>query len=235
MTDDPNILEPGDNWDTGKIDPIREPSPEYLQKARAMIAEELEKRRKQNVTPLPGPTTIQTDDERRARHPGLFHLNADRGVVTIVAREEENSEVTEPEKYNPETIEDQNSISVDITSSDPVKFEKDTTVALDPNDPFEAALIDIVTMNRRKRQDYAYDGDPFSNFKETAKMMGGTWTAADSAHFNIAQKMARLAALRSNGRMNDPANESVTDTRLDLAVYAIIAYAIHQSGTGAEA
>lgn len=226
--DDPNLLEPGDNWDTGQIDPIREPSPEYMEKARAMIAEELEKRRKQSVTPLPTPTTIQTDNVRRSKHPGLFHLNADAGVVTVVPREEENPEVTEPNK-----------VDVDITSSDPVtpvdysQYAEVEVVELNPSDPFEAALIDIVTMNRRKRADYAYDGDPFSNFKETAKMMGGTWTAADSAHFNIAQKMARLAALRSNGRMNDPANESVTDTRLDLAVYAVIEYAIHRSGEDA--
>lgn len=226
--DDPNLLEPGDNWDTGQIDPIREPSPEYYAKAQAMIAEELERRRKQNVTPLPTPTTIQTDDVRRAKHPGLFHLNSDTGVVTVVPREEENQEVStpnDPDYFDPpvdNTIEANNITEGTIPAR--------TSIELNPEDPFEVALIDIVTMNRRKRQDYAYDGDPFSNFKETAKMMGGSWTAADSAHFNIAQKMARLAALRSNGRMNDPANESVTDTRLDLAVYAIIAYAIHRAG-----
>lgn len=42
----------------------------------------------------------------------------------------------------------------------------------------------------------------------------------------MTQKLARLTSLRQNGRMADPANEAVADTYLDLAVYAVITYAI---------
>ena len=101
------------------------------------------------------------------------------------------------------------------------------TITLDPADPFDAAIIPLVLTNRRKRADYAKDGDPFSNFKTTADMLGlDGFGAAEAALFNACQKMARLKALRSNGRMKDPANESVIDTYLDFAVYAIILYAI---------
>lgn len=100
-------------------------------------------------------------------------------------------------------------------------------VTLDPSDPFDAALIPIVLTNRRKRKDYAKDGDPFSNFTATAEMIGlEGFGPAEAALFNVCQKMARLKALRANGRMNDTANESVLDTYLDLAVYSIILYAI---------
>lgn len=101
-------------------------------------------------------------------------------------------------------------------------------VTLDPNDPFDAAIIPIVLMNRRKRQDYAHDGnDPFTNFRESSAALGlAGFGAVEAADFNIAQKQARLAALRKNGRFDDPANEAVEDTYLDRAVYSIIAYAL---------
>ena len=97
---------------------------------------------------------------------------------------------------------------------------------LDLNDPFERAVWDIVRMNRKKRRDYALDEDPFSNFRETSAHMGlEVW---ESAEFNVAQKMSRLKSLRANGRMDLPENEAVADTYLDLAVYAVITYAIYQ-------
>lgn len=98
---------------------------------------------------------------------------------------------------------------------------------LDLEDPFEAAVFELVQMNRRKRRDYAVDGDPFSNFRETADQLGlAVWEAAE---FNLAQKLARLKSLRANGRMEEPSNESVGDTYLDAAVYAVIMYAIYRS------
>jgi hypothetical protein len=96
---------------------------------------------------------------------------------------------------------------------------------LDPNDPFDAALIPLVEMNRRKRSDYATDGDPFTNFDTTAHFLGvPRWMAAS---VNVVQKLARIQALWANGRMDDPKNEAVGDTVLDAAVYGIIAYAIY--------
>jgi len=101
------------------------------------------------------------------------------------------------------------------------------TPLLDPNDPFDAALIPMVLTNRAKRRDYAVDGDPFSNFAATADGLGLTgFGAKESALFNVLQKVARLKALRENGRMEDTANEAVEDTYLDLAVYSVILLAI---------
>lgn len=98
------------------------------------------------------------------------------------------------------------------------------TLTLSVDDPFDAVLMDIVETNRRKRRDYAHDGsDPFTNFRVTSELLGlEGFGPAESALFNILQKIARLQSLRVNGRMDDPANEAVADTVLDLAVYGII-------------
>lgn len=106
----------------------------------------------------------------------------------------------------------------------------DGLVTLNPSDPFEAALIEMVLTNRAKRSDYAIDGDPFSNFHSTSAMMGVEgFGPLESALFNIYQKLTRLSSLRSNGRLGDPKNESVEDTYKDLAVYATILYAMYLS------
>jgi hypothetical protein len=101
-------------------------------------------------------------------------------------------------------------------------------ITLDLTDPFDAAVAEIVSINRRKRADYALDGgDVFSNFKQTSEVIAvDGFGPADAALFNVIQKIMRLRSLRANGRMDDPANEAAGDTYLDLAVYAIIALAL---------
>lgn len=103
----------------------------------------------------------------------------------------------------------------------------DEKIELDPDDPFDAAIIPMVLTNRKKRLDYATDGDPFSNFKDTSDDLGLIgFGAKESALFNVLQKKARLKALRLNGRIDDPSNEAVIDTYMDLAVYSVILYAL---------
>jgi hypothetical protein len=100
-------------------------------------------------------------------------------------------------------------------------------VTLDPSDPFEKQLIAIVETNRRKRKDYALDGDPFSNFRMTSDLLGiPGFGPTEAALFNVIQKLIRLHSLRKNGRIHNTANESVADTYLDAAVYTVITYAI---------
>lgn len=110
---------------------------------------------------------------------------------------------------------------------------RDSTT-LDPNHPFEAVLLEMAALSRRKRADYAVDGSPFSNFYETAAEMRRAgivgFTALDSVAFNRAQKTVRLRALKTNGRLDQTANESVRDSLLDDAVYAAIALAIYDEG-----
>lgn len=110
-----------------------------------------------------------------------------------------------------------------------VEFSKsedlDAAITLDSTDPFERVLVQIVETNRRKRKDYAADNEMFSNFYDTSRFAGfeHPWI---SALFNCQQKLSRISSLRSNGRLNDPANEAVEDTILDNACYAILALAM---------
>lgn len=102
----------------------------------------------------------------------------------------------------------------------------DDLVYLDPQYALERALMGMVEVSRRKRADYAVDGDEFSNFRAPAEFAGfeAAWM---SALFTVVQKLERIRALRANGRLDDPQNEAVSDTLLDIAVYAVLAHAMH--------
>ena len=101
-------------------------------------------------------------------------------------------------------------------------------LTLNPDDPIERVLLDIVRTNRAKRADYAQDGNIFSNFEQAAFAAGTS--VEQGIEYMIATKQARLVALRTNGR--PPANESVYDTKLDRAVYSVIALAYDRSQQG---
>jgi hypothetical protein len=61
-------------------------------------------------------------------------------------------------------------------------------ITLDPSDPFDAALIPLVQTNRRKRADYAKDGEPFSSFTSSSALMGlEGFGAVEAALFNMAR------------------------------------------------
>lgn len=99
-------------------------------------------------------------------------------------------------------------------------------ICLNKDDQFESAIIEIVLTNRQKRADYASDDDIFSNFKDSSDLLGiSEFGTAESILHLIGVKLARLKNLRANGRLDEPKNESVTDTYLDLAVYACLLFA----------
>lgn len=92
-----------------------------------------------------------------------------------------------------------------------------------PPPPVAKALDTIQTVFTKKNADYAQDANWRSNFADVAAQMG--WADLDAVDALIAVKQARLKSLRTNGRT--PVNESVADTLLDRAVYAVIALAIY--------
>lgn len=93
-------------------------------------------------------------------------------------------------------------------------------------DPFDVVLDEIRELNQRKRNDYATNQDPFSNFKDSSHQVGVT--PGVSVEVLIATKQSRLRQLLGSGR--EAANESVRDTLLDRAVYSIIALAMYDQG-----
>ena len=95
-------------------------------------------------------------------------------------------------------------------------------------DTIREVLQRIERMTASKGHDYATDEDFWSNFRGTAKHFAiPMYEAAD---FNEIQKLERLRALRSRSDSEMPAtplHEAVSDTYLDKAVYAVLAYAMY--------
>lgn len=98
---------------------------------------------------------------------------------------------------------------------------------LDEKDPFDAILIKMIEIRRKKKRDYAGDAHPNQNFYDSSMQLG--LTAEHSVETLIATKQARLKVLLPQYWANKetmPANEGIYDTLLDRAVYAVIAMTI---------
>jgi hypothetical protein len=152
-----------------------------------------------------------------------YHLAREEKIALVVDGAVSNRKriVTSWMLYPPLPNVDQSSLAEEMGTS------MDDMVLLDPADPFEAVLIDMVATNRKKRADYANKDDAFVNFRRSSGLLGiPGFGPKEAALHNITQKLARLQALREAGRMDDPKNESVQDTYLDLAVYAVILLAL---------
>lgn len=102
-------------------------------------------------------------------------------------------------------------------------------VYLRPDDEFERVLIEMVELHNKKKHDYARQTDRFSNFVESAKFSGvEPWQVFEVL---LGVKQARLNVLRLGV---NPNCESMRDTYLDRAIYAVLALAFldnHESPT----
>jgi hypothetical protein len=82
---------------------------------------------------------------------------------------------------------------------------------------FELLLHEMRELHALKNNDYAQDGNPFSNFEEAAEFAKG-FTGVDAVFaVLIGIKAARLRELTRSGKT--PNNESINDTRKDMAMY----------------
>lgn len=86
------------------------------------------------------------------------------------------------------------------------------------NPAFNALLDDMKELHDRKNEDYAGDGNPYSNFEFAAQTAGVT--VEQVFRVLIGVKLARLNVLRASGKT--PNHESIADTEKDLAVYAAL-------------
>lgn len=93
-------------------------------------------------------------------------------------------------------------------------------------DPFDAGLDEIRELNHKKRGDYASDDSPWANFIDVGHQLGQP--AGVSVEALIATKQSRLRHLLGSGR--EPNNESVRDSLIDRATYALIAVAMWDEG-----
>jgi len=96
-------------------------------------------------------------------------------------------------------------------------------VVASPEIPVRQAL-DMIAAIFEKNADYANEESWRSNFKDVAAQQGMS-SDIDACNTLIAVKQARLRSLAKNG--TTPKNESVEDTLLDRATYAVIALAMY--------
>ena len=85
---------------------------------------------------------------------------------------------------------------------------------------FHELLQTMGQIHDKKSHDYAQKDNPFSNFERAAELVRWFTSPIDQVFAGIIGiKLARLAEL-SNGKT--PNNESIDDTRIDLANYCVL-------------
>jgi hypothetical protein len=107
--------------------------------------------------------------------------------------------------------------------------DRQTEIILDPTDPFERIVYDMIQMNRKKRHDYASDGDIIQNFRRNADMVALLEPKYDifvDCFSMVTRKISRLQNLLGSGKT--PNNESIEDTLTDLAVYCVLLILCYQ-------
>lgn len=82
---------------------------------------------------------------------------------------------------------------------------------------FHDLLKEIGDLHDKKQQDYGREGDPFANVRSSIEWGIPPWVGA---LVRANDKVKRLQKAARGGTM---ANESVEDSMMDLAVYALIA------------
>lgn len=88
--------------------------------------------------------------------------------------------------------------------------------------PFLRIVDDIVKMHNKKQKDYGREGDPFANVRASADFGIEGWIGC---LIRANDKMRRLQKAAQGGQL---VNESVEDSMMDLAVYAIIALVLYR-------
>ncbi len=96
---------------------------------------------------------------------------------------------------------------------------------MNSNDRFTVILKLIQETHDKKQKDYGTDEDPFANITAAKELDIEPWVACV---LRMNDKMMRLKAFIKKGEL---ANESVEDSLLDMAVYAIIALTVYDSDT----
>lgn len=87
---------------------------------------------------------------------------------------------------------------------------------------FHELLNEIGALHDKKQEDYGTDTDPFANVRATADWGVPAWVGA---LMRLNDKVVRLKSLVRKGYL---VNESVSDSMLDIAVYAMIAQVLYE-------
>lgn len=92
-------------------------------------------------------------------------------------------------------------------------------------DHYHKIFDEIKNLHKRKGADYGSDSDPFFNLRATEGYGISAWVGVA---LRMQDKMARVQAFVRNKRL---VNESIEDTFLDLANYAMLGLALYREAT----
>lgn len=87
---------------------------------------------------------------------------------------------------------------------------------------FTKVLEEIQAMHDKKQADYGSDSDPFANIRASELFGMPAWLGA------ILRANDKISRIQAFSRKGELVNESVEDSLLDLAVYAVIALAMYR-------
>lgn len=95
-----------------------------------------------------------------------------------------------------------------------------TELQLNLKNPFEKVINEMVQLQRVKSQDYADEDDILKNMRFVTDMLGiAEYTVVEDCNAMVLRKCARIINLRGKSA----SNESVRDSYVDRAVYAVLA------------
>ena len=95
------------------------------------------------------------------------------------------------------------------------------------HDGFTAILQEIKAMHDKKSQDYGRPADPYANVRASQDFGIPAWVGT------LVRANDKMRRLQSAAQGSTMANESIEDSLLDLAVYAIIALDLYRKENNA--
>lgn len=87
---------------------------------------------------------------------------------------------------------------------------------------FHALLAEIGKLHDKKQSDYGRADDPFANVRASSDWGVPAWVGA------LIRGTDKVKRLQKAARFGNLANESVEDSMMDLAVYALIALILYR-------
>lgn len=102
------------------------------------------------------------------------------------------------------------------------------SITLDPDDPFEAVLIEAIKIRRDKRDDYTGDDPHTQSFYDVAYQNNDS--AGKAVEHLVATKQTRLRTLLNPNRRKSIKNESIRDTMIDRLNYSALAICVLDEG-----
>jgi hypothetical protein len=97
------------------------------------------------------------------------------------------------------------------------------------NQAYDDIITELVALHDSKNADYGADDDPFKNFRGSLELDIPEWLGAE---IRMGDKTRRIESFVKKGRLN---NESVRDSLIDRANYAIIQVALYDQMVAREA